>query len=382
VAFVLHGLVSASFAGRIPGLQDKFDLTAGGLGLALLMPAIGCVSTMQFISVLAQRVGQRVTLLTCLGLWSVMLTLAASAPNQATMYVLLFIAGIGAGSADVSMNALGVHLERRVGRSIMSGLHGFWSIGGMFGALAAAVCAHFTVPIAGQFAGVAAIAIVVGMVCYPQWADPVLDQSKPILRPGFAWPSKQILLIGLVTFAAIFAEGASLDWSAVFLREVTSAAVGIAALAVFAVMTTMAVGRFSGDYVVRRFGSVATVRLAGLIATVGVIFLLTTSTTWTVLIAFGAIGLGIAVVAPLAFAAAGRIGGAQPGQQIAAVATIGYGAGMASPAVIGAIAAASSIQAAFAVVGILTLLIVALASRLRTTDPDPMASGSRAVTFE
>ena len=371
MAFVLHGLVVASFAGRIPGLQDKFDLTAGGLGLALLMPAIGCVSTMQFISVLAQRAGQRVTLLTCLILWPVMLTLAASAPNQATMYVLLFVAGVGAGSADVSMNALGVQLERRVGRSIMSGLHGFWSIGGMFGALTAAACAHFTVPIAGQFAGVATVVIVVGMVCYPQWADPAVDPAGPTVRPAFAWPSKQILLIGIVAFSAFFAEGASLDWSAVFLREVTNSAVGTAALAVFAVVTMMTVGRFCGDYVVHRLGSVLTVRLAGLIATLGFIFLLTTSSTWAALIGFGAIGLGIAVVVPLAFAAAGRIGGAQPGQQIAAVATIGYGAGMASPALIGAIATASSIQVAFAGVGLLTLLIVVLASRLRTSDPHP-----------
>ena len=264
----------------------------------------------------------------------------------------------------------------------MSGLHGFWSIGGMVGALAAAICAHFAVPIAVQFAGVATVVIVIGLVCYRQWADPAVELSGSNLRPGFAWPSRQILLIGLVAFAAMFAEGASLDWSAVFLREVTSAAIGMAALAVFAVATMMAVGRFCGDFVVHRLGSVLTVRLAGLIATVGVIGLLTTSRTWVALIAFGAIGLGIAVVVPLAFAAAGRIGGVQPGQQIAAVATIGYGAGMASPALVGAITTASNIQVAFAVVGALTLLIVALASRLRTADLDPVASGSRLMPFE
>jgi fucose permease len=163
----------------------------------------------------------------------------------------------------------------------------------------------------------------------------------------------------------VFAEVASSDWSAVFLRDVTGAAAGAAALGVVAVAGAMALGRLSGDAVVRRLGPVTTVRTGGIVAFAGVVLLLTSSPAWLAIVAFGLIGLGVSTAVPLAFAAAGRIGGAHPGHQIAAVATIGYGAGMATPFLVGVITQFSSIQIAFGVVGLLTLVIVALAPRLR-----------------
>ncbi|HET8970371.1 MAG TPA: MFS transporter [Candidatus Nanopelagicales bacterium] len=361
-AFLLHGLIAGSFAGRIPALQEGLALSAGELGVALLMVALGCITTMQFGALLAHRVGERVVLAVGLVGWAALLPLAALAPSLVTLCVLLFLVGVASGNADVAMNALGVHVERRLGRSVMAGLHGFWSIGGVLGAGVAALAAHAGLAAQQQFAGVALVVVLLVAWCWRGWADPSTAAEAP---PAFTWPSGPVLLIGSVAFAAVFAEIASHDWSAVFLRDVTGASAGTAALGVVAVAGAMAFGRLTGDAVVRRFGVVATVRTGGFIAFAGVVLLLATTLPWAAIAGFGLIGLGLSTVVPLAFAAAGRIGGVHPGHQIAAVATIGYGAGMATPFLVGVIAQLSSLQVAFGVVGALVLVVVVLAPRLR-----------------
>src|SRR4051812_17213844 len=159
-----------------------------------------------------------------------------------------------------------------------------------------------------------------------------------------AWPPRPVLLIGLVGFCAVFAEGASADWCAVYLRDVmgTSAATAAAAYTGFAL--AMASGRMVGDRVVARLGAVTSVRAGSVAATAGAVLVVIARTPLLGIPAFALIGLGIAIVVPVAFAAGGR---AVPhaGQGIAAVATVAYGAGLAAPGTIGAIGQLSSLPA-------------------------------------
>jgi MFS family permease len=178
------------------------------------------------------------------------------------------------------------------------------------------------------------------------------------------WPSRPVLLIGAVGFAAVFAEGASADWCAVYLRDVMGSAPGTAAIAYTAFAAAMAAARLRGDAVVRRVGAVRVVRVGGVVAALGALVVVVARTPALGIAGFALIGLGIAVVVPLAFAAGGR---AVPhaGQGIAAVATIAYGAGLAAPGAIGGIADLVSLPAAFVVVAALSALIAAGATALR-----------------
>jgi MFS family permease len=148
-----------------------------------------------------------------------------------------------------------------------------------------------------------------------------------------------------------------MDWSAVYLRDVAGASPGVAAASYTAFACTMAVSRLVGDLVVRRFGPVRTVRAGGLLATVGGVLVATAFTRVTAIAGFALIGVGIAVVVPLCFAAAGR-SGPNPSQAIAGVATVTYASGLVAPAAIGAIAEASSLQTSF---GLVTVLAAGLA---------------------
>jgi MFS family permease len=167
-------------------------------------------------------------------------------------------------------------------------------------------------------------------------------------------------------FFAVFAEGASMDWSAIYLRDVTHADPGLAASAFTAFACTMAVARLLGDAVVRRLGPVRTVRASGLTAAVGGALVVIARTPALAITGYALIGIGVAVVVPLCFAAAGRIPSSSPGQEIAGVATLAYASGLAAPAAVGWIAEATSLSVSFGLVTVLLLGLVLGAGMLRT----------------
>lgn len=196
------------------------------------------------------------------------------------------------------------------------------------------------------------------------------DEEPP---PRFTLPPKSALIIGAVGFCAVFAEGASLDWSAVYLRDIMDTSAGLAAASTTAFALTMAVARIAGDKVVDRFGAVRTVRVGGGLATVGGLLVVASPNAVLAMCGFGLLGLGVAVVVPLAFAAAGR-SGPNPSQAIAGVATITYTSGLIAPSAIGSLAEATSLVVSFGLVTVLAFGLVLGAGVLRAGDRKPVPS--------
>lgn len=257
--FAVHGAVTGSFATRVPWIQDHASVSAGQLGLALAFPALGASLAMPLAGRVSHRFGARTALRGLISLWTLSLALPALAPNLPTLCLALFVYGATAGMADVAMNALGVEIENRLGRSIMSGLHGMWSAGALIGAAGGTLAAHLGSDARLHHVLAAATLTVVGVGACRWVLDlrPTEDEEPP---PRFALPPRSALLIGAVGFCAVFAEGASLDWSAVYLRDELGTSDGLAAASTTGFMLTMAVARLVGDSVVNRFGAVRTVR--------------------------------------------------------------------------------------------------------------------------
>ncbi|MGW3422518.1 MFS transporter [Streptomyces phaeochromogenes] len=363
--FAVHGAVTGSFATRVPWIQDHASVSAGQLGLALAFPAIGASVAMPLAGSVSHRFGARAALRGLIALWTLALTLPALAPNLVTLCVALFVYGATAGMADVAMNALGVEIEYRLDKSIMSGLHGMWSAGALVGSAAGTVAAHLGSD-ARLHHALAAVALTLIGVAACQWVldlRPTEDEEPP---PRFALPPKSALLIGAIGFCAVFAEGASLDWSAVYLRDVLDSSAGVAAASTTGFTLTMAIARFAGDAVVDRFGPVRTVRVSGALATLGALLVVVAQNAPMAMAGFALLGLGIAVVVPLCFAAAGR-SGPNPSQAIAGVATITYTSGLIAPSAIGAVADATSLVTSFVLVTVLTLGLASFAKVLRAS---------------
>ncbi|MFF8954922.1 MFS transporter [Streptomyces sp. NPDC014894] len=372
--FCVHGAVTGSFATRIPWIQDHAGVSAGQLGLALAFPAIGASLTMPLAGAVSHRFGARNALRGLLALWTLALVLPALAPNLLALCGALFLYGAAAGLSDVAMNALGVETENRLGRSIMSSLHGMWSVGTLIGSAGGTLAAHLGTDARLHHALAAAVLTVLGLIACQGVLDlrSTPDEEAP---PRFALPPKSAVIIGAVGFCAVFAEGASLDWSAVYLRDELGTSAGLAAASTTAFALTMAVARLVGDRVVDRFGAVRTVRWGGVLATGGGLLVVLAPHPALALAGFGLIGLGVAVVVPIAFAAAAR-SGPRPSQAIAGVATITYTSGLIAPSAIGAVADATSLIVSFGLVTALAFGLILGAGVLRSARAEQPAGAS------
>jgi predicted MFS family arabinose efflux permease len=365
ITFLVHGAVAGSFAARIPWIRDHLGLTPGQLGLALLLPAIGALLTMPVAGALVHRYdGDRVTRI-LIGAWCAVLALPALAPSFPVFCLVLAFTGAVGGMADVAMNTQAVAVEAAAGKSIMSSLHGMWSVGGFLGSGIGVLAAHAGVDARVNLAVMAGVLFVVGQVAGRGLPHSPPSEDEDV--PHFVRPSRPVLLIGLLGFCSVFAEGAAGDWCAVYLRDVVDSSDATAAAAYSAFAGAMASARLAGDGIVRRLGAVDAVRLSGAVGLAGAALVVAARAPVPAIAGFALIGLGVSVVVPLAFAAGGR---AVPhaGHGIAGVATIAYGAGLAAPGIIGAIADVASLPAAFVVVAGFLALTAAGAPVLRVAD--------------
>ncbi|MDD1059015.1 MFS transporter [Streptomyces cocklensis] len=361
--FAVHGAVQGTFATRIPWIKDHLGLSAGALGIALVCPAIGSMVTMPLAGRLMHKLGSRTAMRLLLALWCAALSLPALAPGLPWLCLSLLVFGGSAGMADVVMNAIGLEVEEHKGKSIMSGLHGMWSVGTLVGAAIGVPAAHAGLDGRVHLGAVAAFLVVFGFLVCAKVPDlhPAADEDAP---PRFALPPRAALVIGAIGFCGVFAEGGSADWCAVYLRDVANASPAVAALAYTAFSCTMATARLLGDLAVRRLGAVNAIRTGGVVATAGGLLVVLAHAPAPAIAGFALIGVGISVVVPLCFAAAGR-SGPNPSQAIAGVATVTYTSGLVAPAAIGGIAGATSLTASFCLVTVLTLGLVVGAGVVR-----------------
>ena len=364
VVFVLNGMVGGAFASRLPWIADRLHLSSGMLGAAGLTASLGALAAMPTAAQFVHRYGPKAACRVLIAASSAALALPAFAPDLLVLAAAMLLYGALMGTTDNAMNAQAVEAERRIGKSIMSGLHGLWSVGILAGALIGSLSAHAHIDPRFQFPAVGGLAAAGGVVASFWFAGAAPASAAAEVRvPRFAWPRGPLLLIGLIGFAAVFVESAASDWSAVFMHWDLRSSQAEAAIATGAFAASMAAGRLCGDVLVRHFGPRVSVCFCGVLGTAGCALVALSPDAAVALSGFVLIGLGVSVVVPMVFAAAGRMG-PSPAISVAGVATVSYGAGMAAPSVMGGVAEISSLRVAFAVTGLLTIAVAAGAGLL------------------
>ncbi|NJP94437.1 MFS transporter [Nonomuraea sp. FMUSA5-5] len=380
LVFAVHGAVAGTVSTRMPWVQEHLALDPGTLGMALLCPPIGAFIGMPMAARVAHRFGSRAATRVLIGLWCAILVLPPLAPSPVWFGAALLLFGFGAGMSDITMNAHAVVLERRLGRSIMSGLHGMWAVGSLAGGGVGTLAAQAGIDARIHIGLVAAVLLTVSVAAgrgllHDDRSDTPADAPAP---RRFALPSRAILPLGLVGFCAVFAEGASANWAAVYLTHVTDAGPGLAAAGYTVLMLCMAGMRLAGDRFIRLLGPVTAVRAGGLVAVLGGVLVVTARTPALGIAGFALLGLGLAVVMPLVLTAAGNAG-RTASEGVTGVATITYLSGMVAPPVTGWLADGLSYPAAFtAITGIVVVML--LLSRVvrpsAASSPQPVAEGS------
>ncbi|MGO1078279.1 MFS transporter [Inquilinus sp. CA228] len=358
--FLICGTVTASWAPQVPLAKARLGIDDGVLGLALLGMGAGAMVAMPLAGFLAARFSSR--LITALGglVICLSLPLIILAPDALALGLALFLFGAATGSMDVAMNVQAAAVEARGSRPLMSSFHGMFSVGGLIGAGGASL-------LLGLGLSPLTVALVVSglmLALLAAQAGSMLPPQRGAAQAGmrFTLPRGLVLVLGLLTFVLFQAEGAVLDWSAVFLHEARGQDPAVAGLGYAMFAVAMAVMRLAGDGITSRFGGETVVRLGSALAAVG--FLLAILVPWPAagLIGFALVGIGAANVVPVLFSAAGRVPGMAPGQAISTIATLGYCGILAGPAAIGFIADHLGLPAAL---GIVAALLVATAAAAR-----------------
>jgi MFS family permease len=362
--FFLNGLIFGSWAARIPAVRDRVGLSDGELGIALACAAIGSIVAMPIAGGRAARIGSRRATRVALGLMSLAVAVVALAPSLPALCALLLFLGAAMGSCDVTMNAHGVEVERRYERPILAGFHAAFSIGGLAGAALGALAAAADLDVRAHLALVGALAATVGLT----WSRRFLGGDADAVghaEPIFVRPPRQLLTLGGLAFACLLIEGASADWSAVYLRDELGTAAGIAALAFTAFSITMTVGRVVGDRLVGRFGPQAIVGAGGTLAAAGFGLGLAIAHPVAAIVGFACLGAGMSGIVPIVFRAAGHVPGMTAGVGLAAVSSTGYLGFLVGPPTIGGIATLTGLPTALIVLVALATVVAALAPTTR-----------------
>jgi MFS family permease len=376
-AFLIHSTVSGTWAPRLPAIKESLGLSDGELGTALVGLAIGLVVGTRVAGAPIDRFGSRPVMRAGFPLLAATLLLPGLADSLVALFLALLVLGIASGALDVAMNAQGIEVERTLGKPILSGLHGLWSVGLGLGAGVAALAAAADVEPLAQFAVVAGVLAVASLVFLRGLLPAehhVREEHEREEGVTVRW-TLPLILLGVIAFCSFVGEGSASDWSAVYMTQElgTSQALGALAFAAFAV--TMATARFAADPLRTRIGNVTMVRGGSLLAAAGLGTALLVHEPAAGIIGFALLGLGLAPVVPIAFSAAGDLDARATGRLVGRVATIGYVGSVAGPIAIGWLAEATSLRTSLGLVVLLSLVIAVSApgcARARRVDvPEP-----------
>ena len=358
--FLLNGAGIGLWAAHVPTVQARMGIDTGMLSMVLLTVAGGALLAMPLMGGLTGRWGTRRMVLLSGFAFAAMTPLIMGAPSLPLLFIAAFLFGVSNGALDVAMNANASEVETARGLPTMSSFHGFFSLGGLFGAGIGGL-------LVGQGLGHGQGALMVGVV-----TAVVLALSAPRVMgfaathgagSHFSLPRGAALGLGLLALLCFAVEGALVDWSALLMQERTGATPASAALGFSAFSIAMAACRFAGDRLIVRFGALRIMVVGGLAMFAGLALAVASTHFVLSAVGFALVGLGAANVVPLLFGAAARIPGMSAGNGVAAVATLGYGGLLLAPPVLGWVAMHSSIMVALGGLS-LSGLVIALSARI------------------
>ena len=366
--FLLTGVISAGWASRVPAIKDGLGLSDGQFAIALLGLEAGAVLGLQLGGLVVPRTGSRRALFASLLAFSCALLGPALAPNLLVLAVSLFSFAVLNSVVDVAMNAQGVAVGRLFGRSILSGLHAMHSLGGVLGAGAGALAARLGITPPQHFFACAMVAVVIGLTAWPLLLPSRLDAkeeqeedgaaSTSGLRRWFSGWSVLIAFLGALAFCFTLAEGAGLNWSAVYVADSLGGTEALGAIGLGVFLGTVTLGRLVGDRLVFHLGPVRVFRAGAILAGVGFGGALLVDALVAGLVGLALLGAGIANALPIAIAAGGNAPGETPATAAARVSTLGYLGSFVGPVLVGSLASLSSLPVAL---GLPALFVLASA---------------------
>lgn len=358
--FFILGFCFASWASRIPVIQQKLGLSESQLGMVLFALPIGLFVSLPVSGWLITTKGSKKVICIAALCYACILVALGFAGKTYQLVAALFAFGFAGNMGNISVNTQAVGVELLYKKTIMASFHGIWSLAGFTGAAVGTLMNGLGIGPGYHFLIVLTFSVAVFLFAAPFL---LTKDNKPKENPPFlALPHKSLLSLGLIAFCSMLCEGAMFDWSSIYFKKVVLAKPSLVSAGYTAFMSTMAVSRFVADYFTARFGFKRIVQVSGLIIMAGLLLAVLLPYLYTALAGFLLVGIGVSSIVPLVYSAAGKSKILSPGTALASVSTISFFGFLFGPPLIGILAGISSLRLSFAVIAVMGLCVSILAT--------------------
>jgi len=361
--FFCYGLTFASWASRIPSIQDKFSLSEAELGTLLLMLPIGSFISLPIAGFLVAKWNSFLVTRLSIILYLVSLVAISLSENIYLLGLVLFLFGLMGNMVNIAINTQAVSLEKEHKKNIMASFHGMWSLAGFFGAVIGAFMIGEEILLQYHYFIIFGASIIAAVLSFKYLIKRDLDDEED--KPLFVMPDKSLLLLGIIAFCSMMCEGTMFDWSGIYYKKVVEAPKNILGFAYTFFMISMAGTRFVADYFTSKFGVKKIVFFSGALNFTGLLILIFFPDKIISLAAFFIIGAGVSSVIPLVFSLAGKSKTMSSSVALASVSTMGFFGFLLGPPLIGYLASWLNLQVSFSFIAFMALCVAILATQIK-----------------
>lgn len=352
--FASLNILFGTWAIYIPTVKEALSIDKSQLGIAIFFMSLGVFTVFPIASRLINKIG--VGRATWVGVLLICCTaiLPLVAPSYITLMASLYLFGVTQGFTDISMNTLVTEIEKEDKENFMSAAHGFFSLGGVLAGLGSFAIALIGNPALHMIFAILLV-FIVNLLFFKNY---IHIKAAPIEKEPFSLKLlKPFMVLGIISFIIMGSEGAIVDWSGLFLKEISRAPEVLIGSGFLAFSATMTLGRFLGDSISAKIGSVKIVILGTVIALIGYIAVMSTY-TYLAISGFACIGLGFSVIIPELFRIGGNIKGIASSQGVAFIAGTGYAGFLMAPPVLGFLAEKASLNLSFGVLTVCSVIVL------------------------
>jgi MFS family permease len=361
VFFFISGFGYASWASRIPTIQQQLKLNEAQLGLTLFAPPVGLLLTMPFTKWLLKNYASRIIMLFGSLFFCVVLSLPGFTGYVWQLVIVLICFGSSRNMLNLSMNAQAVDIQALYKTPIMTTFHGIWSLAGFAGAGTGYFMVKNHIGPGYHLFGVSLLLFLLTILFY---RDSLFQAPRPEApKKLFSLPEKPILIYSIICFGSMACENTMYDWGSIYFRKMVHTTNAAATAAFVVYMVSMTSGRFLGDRLTSRLGQPRLLKYSGMLIFTGMMLAVLLPYPVPAALGYVMVGFGVSCIVPLVFSMAGKNKNINSGSALASISTLGYLGFLLVPPFIGLVAQATSLRWSFAAISLTGLLITLMISR-------------------
>ncbi|MEZ2333872.1 MFS transporter [Mesorhizobium sp. RCC_202] len=377
--FAIYAFALGNIFPRLPDIKHAMEIEDGTLGLALIGTPIGTLIALTLATPILERVGFRRALLWLVPLLALAYAIAVHATGPAALFLMLLPVGLMIGSIEIILNVEADRTEFLLQRRIMNRAHSFWSIGFFGAGVFGGAVAHLGLSPQLHLALVApVVAIAMALFLGDFQPAPARFAAASEKQPKFARPTLPILILVAVTLSAMLMEGASMDWSAIYMRTVFESGPLVAGFTVALFAFSQAAMRFFADSFVDRHSPAGVARVLLVTMAAGVFIVFFSPLPILSMLGFALMGIGCSAIFPLAISAAAQRTDRAAAINVAALSQISFVAFLLGPPLLGFVSDHWGIRSAFGIGIPFIVLSLAAAGALGRRVPAAAPGGTPA----